>query len=161
MSSTVFSPCRTWRYTLARNLDCHMGTDKGCVLFVCLNPSTADETVNDPTVRRCMGFGERWGFERLVVCNLFGLRSTDPGLVYDHHDPVGPDNDYWLSTEAVRADLVVAAWGVHGAHLGRGGRVAARLSAAGEMHVLGLTRAGHPKHPLYLKGDLVPVPWRG
>jgi hypothetical protein len=138
------------------------------VVFVGLNPSTADEVQDDPTIRRCIGYAKRWGFERLVMLNIFALRSTDPGLLYMHHDPVGPLNDEWLIEETGKADLVVCAWGTHGEFMAPGGVPMPRgqfvrdrlVSLVPEkLYVLGLTKHGHPKHPLYLSGDLTPVRW--
>lgn len=167
MTGALFSPDRVYRYALARWTenelipDGHVGRH---VLFVCLNPSTADEVVNDPTVRRCLGFAERWGYERLVVCNIFAFRATNPKALYKAGDPIGPENDRHIKIEAKQADLVVCAWGAHGLWHPRGGPVTRQqevlflLEQAGaEPHVLGLTKLGAPKHPLYLRGDTQPV----
>lgn len=152
----VFSPDRHHRYTLWRRL----GTDERRLLFVCLNPSTADESTNDPTVRRCMGFARRWGFGTLVVCNAFAMRATNPRRLRADPDPIGPDNDDNLRIEAGMADMVVAAWGTHAAHMDRHDAVRLILSeAAPVVHHLGLTKDGYPRHPLYLPGNYEPVPW--
>lgn len=172
--SAVFSPCRTWRYTLTRRTgfdvlwpperDEHgeypipMGLPR-TVLFVCLNPSTADEEQDDPTVRRCIRFARDWGFPRLVVCNLFGLRSTDPTALYSHPDPIGESNGAWTLQEAMEAKMVVIAWGNHGRLRGRGDEVRKLLGevAPGKVYALGFNASGEPKHPLYLRADTVPV----
>jgi hypothetical protein len=142
----LFSPCRTWRYSLRRRLS---GT--GTVAFVGLNPSTADEARNDPTIRRCLGFARRWGFGLLEVVNVYGLCATEPRALWAAPDPVGPGNDRVLSAVVERADLVVAAWGVHA----RRARIA-ELEWAFEgvrLHALGFARDGAPRHPLYVRAD--------
>ena len=131
------------------------------VLFVLLNPSTADADHDDATLRRCVAFARRWGYGGLEVGNLFALCATDPRRLRTVDDPVGRANDRHLRRAALRADLVVAGWGVAGGHLGRDavvGRLLAR-AAPGRLSCLGPTAAGHPRHPLYAAGDLVPVPF--
>jgi hypothetical protein len=151
-----FDPTRTWRYTLTRE----WRTGSGRCLWIMLNPSTADEFVLDPTIRRCVGFARAWGFQSIEVANLFALRSTDPRALYAHADPIGRDNDYYIEQAATRADRIVCAWGAHGAHLDRGRRVAAVLACVPKPVVcLGLTKDGHPKHPLYLANDTTPKPF--
>lgn len=160
--TATFSPCRTWRYVLRREIASSRLACTASVLFVCLNPSTADETADDPTVRRCVGYARSWGFGKLVVCNLFGLRSTDPKALYAHADPVGPGNDDWLRWEAREAAMIVAAWGARGRLLGRGQRVEdlLQLEERRELHLLGRIKSGEPRHPLYLRADLDPM-WAG
>jgi hypothetical protein len=156
--SAVFSPCRTWRYTLTR-WTVQEQHEFRSVLFVCLNPSTADESKNDPTVRRCLGFAQRWGFDRMVVCNIFAFRSTDPAALYHHDDPIGPENDAHLAHEAQQHELVIGAWGNHGEYLGRGDQVMQLLreyAPDGVVNQFGVNARGQPKHPLYLHGDTQP-----
>ncbi len=130
--------------------------------MVMLNPSTADEVRNDPTVERCERRARAGAFGGLLVGNIFALRSTDPKALYAHPDPVGPGNDAALLRMAREAGQVVCAWGVHGALDDRGLRVAARLARAGvRVGVLGLTRDGHPRHPLYLASATAVAPWEG
>jgi hypothetical protein len=116
-------------------------------MFVMLNPSTAGDTANDPTVRRCMSFASGFGCGGLVIGNLFGLRATDPLEMMKHVDPVGRDNDYWLLTLRQQSAICVAAWGARGGFLNRDRAVSTLL---GDMMCLGLTKAGLPRHPLYL-----------
>ena len=150
----IFSEDRRHRYTLERTFRERGNT----VLFVCLNPSTADEVRDDPTIRRCAGYAQRWGFSRLVVCNLFALRSTDPRALYEHSDPIGPANDHHLLDEAGRADRIVAAWGAHGGYKQRGETVLRMLlELEREVHMLGQTKDGQPRHPLYLRADTEPL----
>ena len=149
--NAVFSPCRTWRYMLTRRFSEGMA----CVNFLCLNPSTADETQDDPTVRRCIRFADTWGYGQCVVTNLFAFRATDPRDMFAAVDPVGPENDRWLSSVASKCRLVVAAWGVHGAYLDRGQKVARMLARAGVgLRCMGMTKNGFPRHPLYLRNDV-------
>ncbi len=159
--SAIFSEDRRHRYTLARMVRDTEPERVNTVLFVCLNPSTADEVRDDPTVRRCIGYAKRWGFSRLVVCNIFALRSTDPGALYGHPDPIGTDNDRHLLGEAIRADRVVAAWGIHGGYQLRGATVLELLLELKlDVHMLGQTKDGHPRHPLYLRADTKPTRFR-
>lgn len=153
-SNAIFSPCRTWRYVLVRR----WGAGQVCN-FLCLNPSTADEANDDPTVRRCIGFARKWGFGGLVVTNIFALRSTDPQALLEVEDPVGPDNDEAIQKIATLAELVVCAWGVHGDLLERHRRVIEMLTASEvSLYCLGVTKDGFPRHPLYIRGDTRPVP---
>jgi hypothetical protein len=147
-----FSPCRRYRYALMRMWN--PGT--GCAMFVGLNPSTADENVDDPTIRRCIAFSKAWGFGGLLMTNLFAYRATQPADMLAQDDPVGPDNDASLRRLAAKAGVVVAAWGTHGTH---GGRHRAVRDMLPGLHYLRLTKDGHPGHPLYLPASLRPVAW--
>jgi hypothetical protein len=149
---TLFSPCRTYRYVLWREW---IGGD-GYAMFIGLNPSTADETQDDPTIRRCIGYAKAWGYSGLCMTNLFAFRATDPKNMKAAADPVGPENDQHLGMLAQRADVVVAAWGASGAHLGRDAKVIAMLDQS--LFCLARTKGGHPGHPLYLPKTLTPVP---
>ncbi|SFV31428.1 hypothetical protein SAMN05216456_1338 [Devosia crocina] len=148
----TFSPCRTWRYRLERRWG-----DGAQVAFIMLNPSTADEENNDPTIRRCISYAKHWGFGGLLIGNIFAFRSTDPKGLYSAPDPIGPENDDWLDTIANQAAAIVCGWGVHGAYQARGRAVLDRLSHRKPM-ALKLTADGHPGHPLYLRKDLEPEP---
>lgn len=126
----------------------------GRVVWIMLNPSTADAKIDDRTIRRCMGFAYLWGYEEIVVVNLFALRSTDPDALYGHADPVGAENDRWIEEHTKGAADIIAAWGAHGAHMGRGSLVHKRLVGLGKrVRHLGLNADGSPKHPLYLPGN--------
>jgi len=148
--SATFSPCRRYRYVLRRVWD----NQQPLVMFVGLNPSTADEHVDDPTIRRCIGFAKRWGYGSLVMANLFAYRSTDPSLLPLVSDPVGPRNDWWLSRLNRNVNLVVVAWGTNGTLFDRERHVLRLLPTA---HCLGLTKNGQPKHPLYLPTETTPL----
>jgi hypothetical protein len=156
-SGATFSRCRRWRYLLWRCWD----RARPVANFLMLNPSTADEIVLDPTCARARRFAERWGYGTLLVTNVFAWRATDPGGMRAARDPVGRANDVTILRAARQADLVVCAWGNHGAHRGRSAQVAEQLRGAGvELHVLRLTALGEPSHPLYLPGRLRPRRWR-
>jgi hypothetical protein len=116
-------------------------------MFIGLNPSTADEVRDDPTIRRCIGFAKQWGYGALCMTNIFAFRATDPKVMKAASDTVGPDNDKWLSRCAKDAEVVIAAWGVHGSYLARDEKV---LKLIGNVMCLGLTRGSNPRHPLYL-----------
>jgi hypothetical protein len=153
--SAILSPDGVYRYTLGRRWG-----DGAYVNFVMLNPSKADATEDDPTIRRCVGFVRSWGHDALVVTNLYALRSTDPKALMMHPAPIGPENDAELEVRALCAGLVVCAWGADRAVKGRAGRVVRLLRGKGVMlHHLGLTKAGHPGHPLFLRGTLTPQVW--
>ncbi len=155
-SVAVYSPCEAYRYELTRVWQ----PGGGRVLFVMLNPSTATEVQNDPTVERCERRARALGFGAFRVCNIFAFRATDPQVMRAAADPVGPLNDAAILEAAAWAGRIVCAWGTHGAHLDRGARVAGLLRGTGRpLHHLGLTRQGHPRHPLYIGYAHSPVPW--
>lgn len=154
--ATFSEPDRVYRYLLWREWD----PARPRVLFVMLNPSTADETVLDPTLRRCLGFAQRWGFGSFTIANLFALRSTDPKRLREVEDPVGPLNDGYLSAAAMTAGRVVAAWGAHGGLYHRADAVTRMLRPCVDLMALRLTSAGDPGHPLYLPAALEPFVWQ-
>lgn len=158
VSSATFSddPGQVYRYTLRRGWNC----GKGTLCVILLNPSTADATKLDPTLRRCVAFAIAWGYSDLVVLNLFALRSTDPGKLKQVADPEGPMNDHAILSEARQADCVVCGWGFHGQLRGRAVRVVEMLRAAEiTLWKIGpeVTANGQPRHPLYLSSALRPV----
>lgn len=148
--SAVFSSCRRYRYELWRR----WSDDPICV-FVGLNPSTADELHDDPTIRKCVGYSKKWGYGSLCMVNLFAFRATLPQEMLAVTDPVGPCNDLTLKRVAVDAGIVIAAWGNDGGHLRRDKAVIAMLP---KLHCLKQNKDGSPAHPLYLRGDLMPYP---
>lgn len=175
--SAVISECGRYRYTLVRDtgLDNHEGT----CLFVMLNPSTADATVNDPTIRRCKRFAERWGCARLTVGNLYALRSPNPRVLKTQPEPIGQSgllrtdadrytydnlNDEWLRKLCLEPGVkrVIAAWG-NNADPQRALEVFDVLTAHFfPVECLGLTAKGAPKHPLargkhYVSYDFEPI----
>jgi hypothetical protein len=157
-STATYSECERYRYALTRE----WAPEQGRLLCVMLNPSTATEAQNDPTVERCERRARALGYGAFRVCNIFAWRSTDPKVLRTLADPIGPENDRAIGEGAAWADRVLCAWGSHGAHLGRGTEVERLLRASGaRLCHLGLTRAGHPRHPLYVAYATEPVDWGG
>lgn len=153
--SAVISPCGLYRYTLTRR----WGSGQ-TVNFIMLNPSTADASVDDPTIRRCIGFAKSWRLAGLVVTNLFAFRATDPADLWKAADPVGPENDRHIWEQAAEASLVICAWGNHGAKNGHADAVRAMLGTIGvELYALKLTGEGQPIHPLYQPAGARPIPF--
>ena len=144
----TFSRDRVHRYLLWRVWD----VSRPLLAWVLLNPSTADETREDPTIRRCIRFAMDWGYGGVETTNIFALRSTAPAALRTARDPVGPDNDGTLRDLAARHATVVAAWGNHGAWLDRSTRVRELLRCA-ETRCLGLTSLAQPRHPLYVRAS--------
>lgn len=153
MNECVFSPCRTYRYSLVHEWDRALPR----VCFLMLNPSVADEQQLDPTLRRCLGYARSWHFGSFEIGNVFAFRATDPRAMKAATDPFGPANVEHLMRMTRDHVMVVAAWGVHATHRG-GDTVALRCLPRGKtIHALALTKSGAPKHPLYLRGDLRPI----
>lgn len=147
-----FSECRTWRYALWREWG---GGNSLLVTFIGLNPSTADENVDDPTIRKCIGYAKRWGYGGVRMLNLFAFRATYPLDMKLARDPVGPDNDQALLRylSDPRNRLTVAAWGKDGKHQSRGWLVKKMLGDF-KLKCLGTNGDGTPRHPLYLPNDV-------
>lgn len=155
-SCAVYSDCESYRYGLDRVWD-PAGRQ---LLFIMLNPSTATETQNDPTIERCERRARMLGFGGFAVANIFGFRATDPRELKRVSDPVGSENDDQLLARFHKADMVLAGWGAHGEHRGRGAEVAAMIRSTGTpLYHLGLTKAGHPRHPLYISYAQDPIAW--
>ena len=144
--SAHFSRCKQYRYALWRTWDAKRPT----VLFVGLNPSTADATEDDPTIKRCIRFADDRGYGRLAVANLFAYRATSPAVLRQTPHPIGTANNRWLRRLAAESDVCVAAWGNGGRHLGRDTEV---IGILGDLKCLGLTKTGAPRHPLYVRAD--------
>lgn len=138
-----------YRYSLTRVWD----RDRSRVCFVMLNPSTADETHNDPTIRRCIGFSDRWGYGSLIVVNLFAFRTHDPRILKATADPLGADNNGHVIEAARDCGLAIAAWGVRGHRHEHSRRLMSQIQP---IHCLGVTKNGAPKHPLYVRGNAEP-----
>ena len=155
-SVAEYSDCECYRYSLTRTWD----QNGRRAAFIMLNPSTATEIQNDPTVERCERRARALGFGAFQVTNIFAWRDTDPKAMRAAADPVGADNDRTILASLGWANQVICAWGTHGAHLDRGAQVEALLRATGaDLFNLGLTQAGHPKHPLYISYQQRPAPW--
>ena len=155
-STAIYSDCERYRYALTRIWD-PQGTK---ALFIMLNPSTATEVQNDPTVERCERRARALGFGAFQVTNIFAWRDTDPKAMRVAADPIGPGNDAAILQGCSWADQIICAWGTHGAHLDRGPSLERTLRQTGRaLYHLGLSKAGHPKHPLYISYAEVPQIW--
>jgi hypothetical protein len=172
--SAYISKCGLYRYTLSRDWD----QDLPCVYWIMLNPSTADATKDDPTIRRCINYSKDWGFGGAAILNLFAYRATqvkDLEKAYrDGVDIVGPENENQLKAVASivnpkeskdkrgnimikkKNDIAIAAWGNHGA---LGNRSQEVLGIFEEIRCLRLTKSKQPSHPLYLPKILTPMYW--
>lgn len=144
----AFSRDGRYRYRLWRRWD----RSRPAIAFCMLNPSTADARRDDPTIRRCIGFARRWGYGGVEVVNIFALRATDPRVLRSARDPIGPRNDAFMLRAAERSPVVIA-WGVHGTLRGRGATALRLFGPRTRLLVLGRTRSGAPRHPLYLRRD--------
>ncbi len=149
-SFATYSPCERYRYALTRIWD----DSAPKLLFIMLNPSTATELKNDPTIERCERRARALGYGAFRACNLFAFRATDPRDLKRARDPVGPDNLAELLLASRWSDTILCAWGTHGAHIGLGPAIRTLLTREGhQLHHLGLSKDGHPRHPLYVSYD--------
>ncbi len=156
-SVAVYSDCERFRYSLTRIWN----EAGGRITFIMLNPSTATEVQNDPTVERCERRARTLGFGGFRVTNIFAYRATDPKDMRAAADPVGPENDRFILESVAWADKTVCAWGAHAAHLGRGEAVRELLRTQNRpLFHLGLTKGGEPKHPLYISYAQQPELWK-
>ena len=171
-SSAIISPDDRYRYLLERTWGNTLweggwGPIRR-VLWCLLNPSTADATVDDATVRRCVRFSRDWGYGGLAIVNLYAYRATNPKTLTGDYDNFGPENDHHIATAALHSHRVVLAWGASPVpdlairaqqvieiilEARRG------VSTTNELYCLGLTAGGHPRHPLYLAADTPLVPY--
>lgn len=152
----VFDSTGAYRYLLRREWD----ASRPRLAVVMLNPSTADATTDDPTIRRTTAFARAWGFGSVEVVNLFALRATRPHDLFAALNPEGADNRVALRDAAARASEVLLAWGNHGGFRNAGAR-AIELLRDHRLTCLGLTKVGQPRHPLYLPASTLRVPWPG
>ena len=155
-SEAVYSDCERYRYRLTR-----IWQPSGPrAVFIMLNPSTATELQNDPTVERCERRARVLGFGSFSVANIFAFRATDPRNMRAATDPVGPQNDATILALAAASDRIICAWGTHGAHLRRGDEIEIKLRSLNRpLFHLGVTKAGAPTHPLYISYERQPVLW--
>lgn len=153
-----------YRYSLTRTWGPDPWTERRAT-FIMLNPSTADADVDDPTIRRCVGFARALGYDRLDVVNLYAYRATKPADLWRADDPVGPSADVYLADAARRARTTgspfIAAWGTNAKpdRVAQALHVIANHGATSLLSSLGTTKAGHPRHPLYVPGDARPELW--
>jgi hypothetical protein len=150
---THFSPDRRYRYTLWRDVNVF---GYGYLQVIGLNPSTADEIKDDPTIRRCIGFARKWGFAELCMTNLFGFRATKPRDMLAEPEPIGADNNRRIMECANEARMILAAWGAN-THPAVIAQAEAVCSMIGEMYCLRMTKGGCPEHPLYVPYDVEPA----
>ena len=154
-SSAVFSPDGIYRYELWRR----WGTGKTCV-FIGLNPSTADETKNDPTIRRCIDFAKRWGCSQLCMLNLFAYRATKPQVMKSKLEPIGDRSNLTIRRVIHEAAILVVAWGHHGTHLNRARTVMNLIEDEGKKPLcFGFNADGTPTHPLYQPTTATLIPY--
>ena len=149
-NDAVISACGNYRYALWRVWD----KARPLVMFIGLNPSTADAVKDDNTIRRCIGFAKTWRFGSLSVGNLFAFRATEPRELRKASDPVGPENDKWLMELKRESKMGVAVWGNNGKYLNRDEEV---LKMFPGLHCIKVSATGVPLHPLYLPGNLKPI----
>jgi hypothetical protein len=160
-TGATFSTDRKYRYVLWRDWD----LSKPVVVFIMLNPSTADELENDPTVERCERRAKKMGYGGLVVLNLFAFRATDPKELYSCLDPIGIQNDEAIANQVMKAHkeggIIICGWGTHGKLFSRGQKVLARFSLIFGIkpYYLELNKDGTPKHPLYISYNIKPKVW--
>lgn len=148
-SGAIFSEDQKYRYMLWRKWD----IGKPMINFIGLNPSTANETEDDPTMRRCISFAKEWGYGGFYMTNLFAYRTPYPSDLLKSKDPIGSKNDKWIKKISKKVDKVVLAWGTKGQFLERDQRILPKL--AHKAFCLGYTKEGHPRHPLYVKSGTV------
>lgn len=146
----ILSDDRKYRYVLSRTWD----ASRPSVMIIGLNPSTADETEDDPTIRRCIDFAKTWGYGTVFMLNLFAFRATKPSDMFLAADPIGMDNNKYLEKYASDCDKVICAWGNDGIYKDRSREIKSKLN---NLYYLALNQTGEPAHPLYLKSDLIPV----
>ena len=151
-SSAIISDCQKYRYMLKRPAD-FLYPEKSTALFIMLNPSTADAAIDDPTIRRCRGFSKLWGCNGVIVANLYAFRATNPKELWTTDDPIGPENDIWLSSLVREHGDVVCAWGANAKpdRVNRFCEIVSQFDA--RLWCLGITKKGQPKHPLYIKAS--------
>lgn len=148
LSDAVISDCGTYRYMLRR-----IWSDEKPLGVIMLNPSTADMTTDDNTIRRCVNFAKSFGHGGILVANLFAYRATKPDELFTASDPVGPDNFKHVKTMLSQVECVLCAWGANGDFLGQGKKMADFVTMRNALYCLGVNKNGSPKHPLYVKSS--------
>lgn len=140
-SHAIFSPCGQYRYVLWRKW-----AAGPCIMFIGLNPSTANQTKDDPTIRRVKKFAKDWGYSGVYMLNLFAVISSDPKILKKHRDPLGA-NDNWLVEYGAKCEAVCFAWGNFEEAKDRALTVSNMFP---EAVCLGFNKNGTPKHPLFV-----------
>jgi hypothetical protein len=149
-TDAILSADRKYRYVLSRIWD----ESKPTVMIIGLNPSTADEEKNDPTIIRCINFAKNWGYGGVYMLNLFGFRATQPKNMFNAENPIGDENDKYIVKYSKICDKVICAWGNDGSYKNRNKEVLYKIENS---YYLKLNKTGEPAHPLYLKDDLTPI----
>ena len=155
IESAVIDSTEKYRYLLTRIWD----EDLPLAVFIMLNPSTADAEHDDPTIRRCIGFAKDWGYGGIKVVNVFAYRATNPKELLNVIDPIGPDNYKYIKNAVANAGIVVAAWGatyLKNRQAYKDAINTIRNAGIDKIYCLGTTNSGHPRHPLYVRGDTKP-----
>jgi len=151
-TDATLSSCRMYRYALSRIWD----VSKPYAMFIGLNPSTADETEDDPTINRCINYSKDWGYGGLCMANLFAFRATTPNDMMASNNPIGPDNDEWIKKIAQEAGVIVAAWGNDGSFMDRSKQVKKMIP---NLMCIKINKSGEPAHPLYQPKSAKPIKW--
>jgi len=147
--NAVFDKDKIYRYSLIRKWN-----NNGIkIVWIMLNPSTADENIDDPTIRRCIGFSKIWGAGEMEIVNLFAYRSTSPKKLYTYTDPIGKDNDLFILNSVKKANKIIIAWGTHGSLDKRSEYIMFNLLKNYHKKIFFLKKLkdGEPGHPLYIK----------
>lgn len=155
VSDATISKCKAYRYLLRR-----IWSKAKPLGIIMLNPSTADASVDDNTIRRCMSFSKSFGCGGIIVSNLFAYRATKPVDLFQADDPVGPENFKYIGMMLSQVALVLCAWGAQGVFLGQDQKIIKFLEGYKEIYCLGSNKNGSPKHPLYVKSSTSLVPYR-
>lgn len=150
MKKAIISDCGRYRYLLSRSINNPTRSRNRGILFIMLNPSTADATNDDPTIRRCLKFSKEWGFNIMEVVNLYALRSSHPFVLKLHKDPIGPLNTQILDEKIRVYATRVCAWGSNKYSEEMAEFIKHKYSFALEFKCLGVNKDGSPKHPLYV-----------
>lgn len=153
--SAILSPCGVYRYVLER----WWGTNPDALVLLGLNPSKADAEIDDPTIRRCVDFADQLGFGGLVMINAYAFRATYPRDMKAAPDPIGPENDQYLTRHLAAVPWAVCAWTDHVLPVRRDEILRLFAEVGCEPRVFGLTKSGAPRHPLYLPREARPVRW--
>jgi len=151
-STAIFSEDKQYRYVLTRVWK----EPSNPILWIMLNPSTADEYQLDPTLTRCLNFSQDWNFSEMIICNLFSLRSTNPKNLYSHKNPIGPENLKYILEESKRANMIMVGWGNH-SNLDINWRNNLLNSLNKSLYCLGRNKNGNPSYPLYKSSKLKPI----
>ena len=149
----VISKDNKYRYLLSRTWD----DSKPIVAFIGLNPSIADDKIDDPTVNRCINFAKSWGYGGFYMLNLFAFRATEPKNMFKAESPIGDENDKYILKYSKQVDKVVCAWGNHGKYKERSTYI---FNLINNTYYLKMNKSGEPAHPLYLKANLTPIQYK-